>query len=307
MNLFTATKKSGLLACMAMLFLVTAKAQTDMDAIMMNKHQFCNGVDYMKSTWHEYWEGKLQRTNENIGTVTTQSLMVMPNYGITNNLNVMASAMYVWTKASAGTLHGLKGLQDVSVFVKWRPIVKKFGNNKLSAFAIGGFSMPMSDYVVDFLPLSIGLGSKNLTGRAMLDFQHNKLSVTASAAYIWRSNVKIDRNSYYTTEMHLTNEVEMPNATQYQVRAGYRGKYLIAEALLNKWKTQGGFDITRNNMPFPSNRMNATSVGIQAKYTLKAYTNLSFVGGGSTTIAGRNVGKATGFNAGVFYAFTFKK
>ena len=290
-----------------LLMSTTASAQTDLDAIMMNKNQFCTGFDYMRSSWDQYWEGTRKRTNENIGTVTTQSVMFMPNYGITGNLNVMASAMYVWTEASAGTLKGLKGLQDVSAFVKWRPVVKSFGQNKVSLFVLGGVSAPMSNYVIDHLPLSIGLGSKNLIGRGMVDFQHKRFNLTASAAYVRRSNVKLDRTSYYDTEFHLTNEVKMPDAAQYQVRAGYRGKYLLAEALLNNWTTLGGFDITRNNMPFPSNRMNATSVGFAFKYTLKSNTHWSLVGGGSTAVAGRNMGQATSFNAGVFYAFYFKK
>lgn len=290
------------------LFSATAThAQTEMDAIMMNKHQFCSGFDYMHSSWDRYWEGTLKRTNENLGTVTTQGVMFMPNYGITSNLNVMASASYVWTEASAGTLKGMKGLQDLSVFVKWRPVAKSFGANKLSLFVLGGYSAPLSNYVVDFLPLSIGLGTKNLIGRGMVDFLHKRINVTASAAYVRRSNVTLDRDTYYDTELHQTNEVKMPDAAQYQLRAGYRGKYLLAEALLNNWTTLGGFDITRNNMPFPSNRMNATSVGVQLKYTLKSNTHLSLIGGGSTTIAGRNVGQATAFNAGVFYAFYFKK
>lgn len=292
---------------MALFSATATHAQTEMDAIMMNKHQFCTGFDYMHSSWDQYWEGTLKRTNANIGTITTQSVMLMPNYGITNNLNVMASAQYVWTGASAGTMKGMKGLQDLSVFVKWRPVVKSFGQNKLSLFVLGGYSAPMTNYVVDFLPLSIGLGTKNLIGRGMVDFQHNRINVTASAAYVRRSNVTLDRDSYYDTELHQTNEVKMPDAAQYQLRAGYRGKYLLAEALLNNWTTLGGFDITRNNMPFPSNRMNATSVGVQLKYTLKCNTHLSLIGGGSTTVAGRNMGQATAFNAGVFYAFYFKK
>jgi hypothetical protein len=296
-----------MLFCIAITAFSSANAQTEFDGVMMNKHQFCSGFDYMYSSWENYWEGKLKRNNENLGKVTTQAVMFMPNYGITNNLNIMASANYVWTKASAGTLHSMSGLQDVSVFVKWRPVVKNFGKNKVSLFTIGGFSAPMSDYVVDFLPLSIGLGTRNLIARGMIDYQRGRMTVTASAAYIRRSNVKIDRTSYYDTEMRYTNEVKMPDATQYQLRAGYRGKLLIAEALLTKWTTLGGFDITRNNMPFPSNRMNATSVGAQLKYTFKRYPGLSLIGGGNTTIAGRNMGQSTGFNAGVFYAFYFKK
>jgi hypothetical protein len=161
--------------------------------------------------------------------------------------------------------------------------------------------------VVDYLPLSIGLGSTNFTGRAMVDYNINRVTVTGSAAYIRRSNVIIDRASYYDTELHLTNEVKMPNAAQYQLRTGYRGRYLIAEALFTNWTTLGGFDMTRNNMPFPSNRMNATTVGLNLKYTLKAHTNLSLLAGANTTLNGRNMGQANAFNAGAFYAFYFKK
>jgi hypothetical protein len=99
----------------------------------------------------------------------------------------------------------------------------------------------------------------------------------------------------------------MPNAITYNFRAGYRGKYLIAEAQFVNWTTLGGFDITKNNMPFPSNRMNATSVGADFKYTIKRHTNLALLGGVNYTIHGRNVGQALAINAGAFYAFYFGK
>jgi hypothetical protein len=203
------------------------KGQTDVDAIMMNRKQFCNGPVYDHASWDHYWEGKFKRDNENLGTVTTQSVMFMTNYGITDKLNVMAAAPYVWTKASAGTLHGMKGVQDVSVFVKWKPITKSFGKNQFSLFTIGGFSTPLSDYVIDFLSMSIGLGTTNLSARGMIDYRRGRFTVTGSAAYIWRNNVKLDRDSYYDTELHLTNEIKMPNATLYQLRTGYRGRYIL--------------------------------------------------------------------------------
>lgn len=282
-------------------------AQTDFDAIMMNKNQFCNGLMYTSSSWKNYWEGTLKRDNQNLGTVSSKSIMYMANYGITNNLNVMIGAPYVWTKASAGTLHGMNGIQDASLTVKWKPVTIKYGKNKLSLFLLGGVSTPLNNYVIDYLPLSIGLGSTNLTGRAMVDYQYNRFTVTGSASYILRSNVKIDRTGYYDTQGRLTNEVQMPNVAQYQLRTGYRGKYLLAEALLTNWTTLGGFDITRNNMPFPSNRMNATTVGASIKYTIKSYTNLALLAGTNFTIAGRNMGQSNSFNVGAFYAFYFKK
>ena len=141
----------------------------------------------------------------------------------------------------------------------------------------------------------------------MIDYQYKKFSVTGSAAYIWRSNVKIDRDAYYDTEMHLTNEVQMPDMTNLQLRAGYRGKYLLAEAVFNKMTTHGGFDITRNNMPFPSNRMNAATAGVAIKYTLKKWTHLALLASGNYTISGRDMGQSLSVGAGAVYAFYFKK
>lgn len=286
-----------------LLFPFALNAQTDLDGIMMNKKQFCHAIIFEHSSWDHYWEGTFKRTNENMGTVTTQSLMYMPNYGITNNLNIMASLPYVWTKASAGTLHGMKGMQDLMVFVKWKALTESFGKNKVSLFAIGGASTPTTNYAIDFLPMSIGLGSTNFIARGMVDYEHKRFTVTGSASYVRRSNVRLDRDSYYDTEMHLTNEVKMPNVTMYQVRAGYRGKYLIAEATLTDMNTLGGFDITKNNMPFPSNNMDATMVGASIKYTVKQFPNLALLGGGHYTITGRNMGQSKAFNAGVLYAF----
>lgn len=284
-----------------------ANAQTEADAIMMNKTQFCSGFMYGYSSWDNYWEGKLKRSNENLGTVSSQSVMFMANYGITNNLNIMVGAPYIWTKASAGTLRGMDGVQDISLNVKWKAHTLKEGNNKFSLLLIGGISSPLNNYVIDHLPLSIGLGSTNLTGRLMLDYQHKRFFATGSGAYIWRSNVEIDRTSYYDTELHSTNEIKMPHAANFQLRTGYRGKYLIAEAMVNNWTTLGGFDMTRNNMPFPSNRMNATQAGINLKYTLPMHVNLSFLAGANYTLHGRNMGQSTSLNAGVFYALYLKK
>ena len=289
------------------IFSLNVFCQTEFDAIMMNEKQFCSGFMYNHSSWENYWEGTLKRNNLNLGTVTTQSVMYMANYGITSKLNIMAGAPYVFTNATAGTMSGMKGMQDVSVFVKWIPYQKTFGKTKLSLFAIGGFSTPATNYVVDHLPLSIGLGTTNLISRGMIDINHKRITLSASASYIRRSNVKIDRTAYYDGEMHYTNEVKMPDATQFQMRTGYRGRYFIAEALLTNWTTLGGFDITRNNMPFPSNKMNATMLGVNVKYTLPFYTNLAFLGGVNQTLSGRNMGQTTSFNAGAFYAFYFGK
>jgi len=53
--------------------------------------------------------------------------------------------------------------------------------------------------------------------------------------------------------------------------------------------------------------MKATMIGANIKYTLKSFTNLSLLAGGNYTITGRNMGQATAFNVGAFYAFYFGK
>ena len=281
------------------------KAQTDIDALMMGKNSFCSGFIYNTSSWTNYWEGTNKRNNQNFGKVSTQSVSFVANYGITKKLNVLAGLPYVTTKASAGTLHGLRGLQDASLWLKYRPLITKVGKGKLSLFTIGGFSFPVSDYVADFLPLSIGMRSKNLSLRGMLDYQYSYWFATASYTYVVRSNIKIDRPSYYTTTMNNTNEVFMPNASQVNVRAGYRSSRLIGEAVFNKWTTLGGFDISKNNMPFPSNRMNATTAGVNFKYNLTKIESFSITGGANYVLAGRNVGQASSLYGGVLLLLDF--
>ena len=293
--------------CLLLLVIVKpAAAQTDMDGLMMEKNFFCVGPTAGYSSWKNYWEGTLKRENLNLGKVSATNFTLMGNYGITQRLNVLFGLPYIKTKASAGNMAGQKGLQDLSLTVKYVAYQKHIAQGDLKAILIGGYSTPLSNYTADFLPLSIGLHSKNATLRIMADYQRNNWFATASYAYIARSNVTIDRYTYYTTEMHYTNEVKMPDASQLNFRVGYRSETWVLEALLNKWTTLGGFDIPRNGAPFVSNKMNATSVGLNVKYETPL-NGLSVIANASTTVAGRNVGQSTGFNAGVFYIFDLSK
>lgn len=282
-----------------------ATAQTDIDAIMMSGNNFCTGIMYGSSHWTDYWEGTLKRTNDNLGNVSMNMTGIMGNYGVSGKLNLLFGLPYVQTRASAGTLQGMKGVQDLSLWVKWMPVEKQIGKGTLSVYGIGGVSFPVSNYTPDFLPLSIGLHSRNLSLRAMADYQVGSLFTTVSGTYVVRSNIRIDRDAYYTTEAHLTHDVEMPDASSFNIRAGYRSGRMILEAIYNQWYTLGGFDITRNNMPFPSNRMNASSIGVNLKYNVKPVAGLALIGGGDITLTGRNVGQGNSLNGGVFYVLDF--
>jgi hypothetical protein len=283
-------------------------AQTDIDGIMMSKNNFCVGTLYQYSSWNEYWEGSFKRENLNLGTVSTKSIGLMGNYGISDKLNAIFSVPYVETNASAGTMKGQKGIQDLSLTLKYMPLEKTVGKDTYSVYALGSFTTPLSDYPADYLPLSLGLHSKTVSLRLMGDYQRGNFFTTISGAYVRRANITIDRNAYFTDEMHYTNKVDMPDAISVNFRAGYRSNRLIAEFVIDNWVTQsGGFDITKNNMPFPSNTMNALKYGVNSKYTFKKMPELSLVGGYNYVVEGRNVGKSNTFYGGAFYVINFKK
>jgi len=284
------------------LMIGVTKAQTAEDGIMMDKKQWCNGLTYMHSSWNQYWEGTTKRDNKNLGTVTNQSLMLMSNYGISDKLNVLATVPYIWTNASAGTLHGQQGFQDIELDVKYAFYKTKVGKKgHLSLMAVGGFSTPLTKYENDFLPMSIGLGSTNLSGRLTIDYQRGIFFSTLSSAYVWRSNITIDRTSYYTDQIHYTNQVDMPNMLYSNLFIGIRDKGLTAQFQVLNMYTFGGYDIRPNDMPFASNQMNSTSLGAHVKYFLPFLRNLELIGGADFVVAGRNVGQSQTYTGGLYY------
>jgi hypothetical protein len=60
-------------------------------------------------------------------------------------------------------------------------------------------------------------------------------------------------------------------------------------------------------MPFVSNQMNASRIGLNLKYEAPFLDGLSFVFNANQTILGRNIGQTTSFNTGVFYIIDFSK
>jgi hypothetical protein len=281
----------------------STSAQTEQDALMMGKNKLCVAAMFGYNSWSDYWEGTHKRNNENIGRLSTKSFMLMLNYGVTKNLNLLASLPYVTTDANRGTLAGLKGMQDFGLYIKYKPLKKQFGKQNISLFAVGGYAAPTNKYNVEFLPMSIGLGSQVLSARLIGDIQRDKIYATVSAAYMHRSNVELDRSAYYTDRQINSNEVKMPDAGNFQLSAGYRTKLLIASGFIDNTTTFGGFDIRKNDMPFVSNQMNSTRTGVEAKYYLPKHEAFGIHANVWHVLSGRNVGQATGFMAGLVYAF----
>ena len=289
-------KKIFVLLCLIGMMGQQLLAQMPHDGIYMSKKIACGALIYGNSSWTEYWENQLFRENQNIGRLTTESVTAMMAYGITKKLNVIAVVPYVRTNASKGNLLGQKGFQDASIWIK----AKGYSSHGLTLHGVVGASMPMSNYVPDFMPMSIGIGSKALVTRGILTYDLPKnLYLNSSIAYQLRSRVEADRDAYLLGDKLLyTNEVAVPDAFDAAIRFGYLKKDNQLEVFAEHFSCVGGDHIRRNDMPFMTNDMTVTSVGVYGKYQPK---QLGINGRVSYVVDGQNVGQSLSVSVGLLY------
>ncbi len=281
-----------------------AKAQMMNDGIFMAKGSLCGGVTYMNDSWKNYWEGSLYRENKNIGTVSTQSIALMGNYGISDKFNVMFTLPYITTKPSAGVLHGMSGVQDLTLSVKYRVI--QAGN--LSVIGSVGGSIPTNNYVADFMPFVIGTQSKTGFARGILYYTlPANLAFTVNGTYAARSNVRVDREMYYSDRGYFTNEMVMPDVVNFGAKLGHYSYRWQLEGTYDQQVTGGNIDIRRNDMPGICNKFDYTKVGFIAAYRIPALKDLQIIVTGGRILSGRNVGESTTFSIGLAKIVGFSK
>lgn len=284
---------------------LSAPAQTIDDGIMMGRGELRTANLYSYDRWDQYWEGTLKRTNDNIGTITTRTNVLMANYGLTNRLNVIGMVPYVWTRASQGVLHGINGFQDLSLAAKWSAVERRISGGQFRAIGVVAAGLPMTDYNVELLPLSIGMGSRRVSGRGTAHLQFDRgWYLTGSGAVTWRSSVQLDRPYFYTDDQFvMSDEVEMPKVAEYMGGVGYMKGDFMTMASFGWQRMLGGGDIRRQDMPFVSNRMNALRVGGMVMYPLPKLAPFAAHFSLAHTLDGRNVGDATTIAAGLVYTF----
>lgn len=274
-----------------------ANAQMMNDGIFMAKGNLCGGVSYSRDSWKNYWEGTLYRENKNLGTLTTEIVTLAGNYGISDRFNVMAMLPYVSINPSTGTSQGFSGIQDLTMSVKYR-IVQA---SNLSVIGSVGSSIPMTNYVAESMPYSIGNQSKTLFGRAILYYTlPANLALTAVATYTARSNVVIDAGMHYSNDKaYFISEVPMPDVANFGGKFGHYSFRWQLEATLDKQVTYGTDDIRRNLMPVICDKFDYTKVGFIAAYRIPQLKDLQIMLTGSKILSGRNVGESTSFSIGI--------
>lgn len=276
-------------------------AQTIDDGIMLPKKTLFSGGLYTWDSWDEYWEGPLKRSNDNVGTITTQVNTWYANYGLTDRLNVIGGVPYVWTRASNGVLHGIDGLQDLTLAAKYAVVDR--GASGLRVIGLASAGIPLTHYNPELLPLSIGTGSTRVSGRGTVNYQTQRgWFVNGTSAYTWRSHITLDRPYFFTDgEFVMSDEVDMPGVFDYAMGAGYLRSGVILTGTFSQQRTLGGGDIRRQDMPFVSNRMNFSKVGGMVMYPIPKLGGLAAQAAYAYTLNGRNVGQANTFTVGLLY------
>ena len=273
----------------------------------MPQGQLCILGQYSNSAWKNYWQGETKRSNSNLGTFTNQSALLMANYGITSQLNAMVGLPYVWTKASDSYITGQKGVQDLSVFLKYQALEKSALGGALKLQATGGLSTPVSNYSGDFLPFGLGLHAKTASLRAIFNYTANMgIYLTAQAGHTWRGNTKSDRDSYiFDNELILSDKMPVPNVFDYSVRLGFIKPRFQTEFWYESFTGLTGDDIRYNEAPQATNKMAAAQVGWFGKgFITKRLGVLVTV---AQVLSGRNVGEALTWTAGATYFLDVNK
>lgn len=284
-------------------------AQTPSDAIMMEQRQSCAAVIYENSRFDEYWEGTLLRTNGTIETVTRNMVVPMIAIGLFDQLNLLVSAPYVQTKSSepnGGYFAGARGFQDLTLDLKGQVLNKQLGPGKLAFLLNAGFSTPITNYLSDYRPYSIGFGANEYSLRGILQYRLDMgVYARGAVAYLERGQTKAERDYYYNNGSYYTPWMDVPSAWNYHAVAGIwvLQNSLKVEVNYVGLQSTSGDDIRPYNAAQPTNKVSFDQLGGSAQYYPKSLKGLGALVYYNQVLSGRNLGKSTQIGAGLTYLF----
>ena len=287
----------------------TLSAQTPTDAIMMTQRESCVALMYDFGRFDQYWEGEVLRYNQTIATVSRTTVMPMIAIGLHNKLNLIVATPYVKTRSSepnGGRFNGAQGFQDIMVSLKGEVVNKQMGPGKLAILGNIGFSTPMTNYLSDYMPYSLGFGAPEFNLRGIFQYRlDNGVYARVSGSHLWRGMTEAERDYYYNNGSYYTSLMDVPGAWHYQVVTGVwlLQNSLKLEVAYTGLKSTSGDDIRKYNAAQPTNKVMFDQVGGSVQYFAK---NLKGLGGlvyYNHVFDGRNAAKASTIGAGITYQF----
>ncbi len=292
-------------------FFVQIQAQTPNDANMMDKREACLLLAYTHGSFDQYWEGSKLRENQTIATVQRQTILGMAAIGVIDKLNLYVGLPYVKAESSevtGGHLAGVSGLQDVLVGLKYQLINAQSSTGTFSLFPSITFSTPVSNYLSDYQPYSLGLGTSEINWRLMAHYKLNKgIYTTIGAVHVWRGYTEAERDYYYNNGSFYTATMDVPSAWNFEALVGswlFKNK-LRLEVNYSSLRSISGDDIRAYNAPQPTNKVHMDRVGAFGQYYFNPEGGFGIVASYNTIFQGRNAPKMTSLNLGITYQFGY--
>ncbi len=279
--------------------------------MMMKKRESCFALIYDRGSFDHYWEGTTLRTNEIITKVSRVTVTPMIAIGIIDQLNAYVGVNYVKTESSepnGGQLQGAKGFQDLTIALKYRVYNAEMAQGKLSAFVASGFAMPITNYLSDYRPYSIGNGTQELSLRGIVQYRWNMgLYLRGMGGHLFRGQTEVERDYYYNNGSYYTPWMDVPDAWEYNAVAGFWlfDNSLKIEASYYKLQSTSGDDIRKYNAAQPTNKVIFDQVSASVQYFTKQIKGVGVLAYYNQMLNGRNMGKVSGFGIGATYQFPY--
>ena len=235
--------------------------------------------------------------------VRVNSLNLYATYGLSDKIDAIVSLPYIQSKGKApgtvvndldalystqGYANTRQGLQDISALLKFKSYSVELGSSILDLLGVVSFSTPLSDYQTN-------------TGYGYIIAIGNRATKYSAAGV---AHLKTSTGIFATAQVGYSLRTGLvPNALIGEAKLGYAGPKTYLEGSASFQESNGGTDISEAgfNGFFPSTRVNFIRVGASAYRPIANGFGLTL--GASTYVAGRNIGKATGYSAGVTYNF----
>ncbi|HEX8504075.1 MAG TPA: hypothetical protein VF630_01805 [Hymenobacter sp.] len=235
--------------------------------------------------------------------VRVNSLNLYATYGLTDKIDAILSVPYIQSKgkaagtvindldalyATAGYTNVRQGLQDVAASLKFKSYTVELGGSILDLLGVVSFSTPLSNYQTN-------------TGYGYIIAIGNRATKYTAAGV---AHLKTSSGVFATGQVGYSLRTgQVPHAVVGEVKVGYAGPKTYVEGSASFQESNGGTDISQLgfNGFFPSTRVNYLRLGASAYRPLA--NGFGVVLGANAYVAGRNIGKATGFSGGVSYNF----
>ncbi|MBJ6110290.1 hypothetical protein JAO73_14800 [Hymenobacter sp. BT523] len=281
-----------------------ARAQSLVSGFMAGKH---HGSVVVSGTTESYTSAYLAPEKiEGVPIfqeVRVNSVNLYGTYGLSDKVDVVLSLPYIQSKGKApgtvindlnalystqGYTNVRQGFQDVTALFKFKTYSRELGSSILDLLGVVSFSTPLSNY-------------QSNTGYGYIIAIGNRATKYTAAGV---AHLKTASGVFATGQIGYSLRTgPVPHALIGEAKIGYAGPKTYVEGFASFQESNGGTDISETgfNGFFPSTRVNYVRLGASAYRPIANGFGLTL--GASTYVAGRNIGKSTGFSAGVTYNF----